>query len=135
LGEIEKNGRVVTLSDGKRQRTASLPTPYPLAEKDSPSHKVWTLGRDSKDDEIRVSTGERYKVKHFQALYLKEGTVQEDLQGLAIVQNGMKIVSLPTTLFPTQVRERVTGFIEFDRAVEHDLSTADKEDQIHCDAH
>jgi len=130
---IEKNRLVVTLSAGKGIQTASLPKPYPLAEKDSPSQKTWVLGRDSKDDEMRVSTGERYKIKHFHAVYLKEGTVQEDIQGIAIVQNGMKIVSLPTTLFPTQVRERVTGFIEFDRAVEHELRKVENQDPNHYD--
>ncbi len=130
---IEKNRLVVTVSAGKGAQAASLPKPYPLAEKDSPSQKVWILGRDFKDEEIRVSTGERHKIKHFHAVYLKEGTVQEDMQGIAIVQNGMKIVSLPTTLFPTQVRERVTGFIEFDRVAEHELRKTENQDPNHYD--
>ncbi len=130
---IEKNRLIVTVSAGNDTQTVSLPRPYPLADKDSPSQKVWILGKDSKDDEIRLSTGERHKVKHFHAVYLKEGTVQEDMQGIAIVQNGMKIVSLPTTVFPTQVRERVTGFVEFDRTAEHELRKAENQDPNHYD--
>ena len=130
---IEKNRLVVTVSAGKSTQTASLPQPYPLVEKDSSFQKVWILGKDFKDDEIRLSTGERYKIKHFHTVYLKEGTVQEELQGISIIQNGMKIVSLPTTLFPTQVRERVTGFIELDRSAEQELRKAENQDPNHYD--
>ena len=130
---LEKKRLVATVSAGRGIQTVQIPKPYPLAERDSPTHRVWILGRDFRDDEVRISTGERYKVKHFHALYLKEGTVPEDLQGIAIVQNGMKIVSLPTSAFPPQVRGRVTGFIEFDRDAEHELRRRENQDPNHYD--
>ena len=91
------------------------------------------LGKDFDDDEIRIATGDRHKIKRFHAIYLNKGTIPEDLQGIAIIQNGMKIVALPANTFPPHVRERVTGFIEFDRAVERELRKGENQDPNHYD--
>ncbi len=130
---IEKNQLAIEVSSRTGTQLATLPAPYPIPTKDSAEQKVWGLGKDFKEDEIRVATGERYKVKHFHAVYLNKGSVSEDLQGIAIVQNGMKIVSLPANSFPPNVRERVTGFIEFDRTVEQELRKGENQDPNHYD--
>lgn len=133
LRAIEKKQLTTEVSSRDGTQLAELPTPYPLTLKDSSVQKAWVLGKDFKDDEIRVATGERYKVKHFHAVYLNKGTIPEDLQGIAIIQNGMKIVALPANAFPPHVRERVSGFIEFDRTVERELRKGENQDPNHYD--
>ena len=98
-----------------------MPDVFPLSEEDDKERRVWVLGQDSQDNEIRLTTGERYRVKRFHAIYKKKGTIPEDLQGIAVVHNNMKIVSLAMSSAPPQVRERVTGYIEFDRELDQEL--------------
>jgi len=62
---LEKKQLTTEVSSCDGTQLAELPTPFPLTPKDSSLQKVWVLGKDFKDDEIRVATGDRHKVKHF----------------------------------------------------------------------
>jgi hypothetical protein len=91
------------------------------------------LGTDYKDDMISIATGEHYRIKRFHAMYFNKGTVPEDMQGVAIVHNGMKIASLQMTVAPPQVRERVTGYVEFERELDHELRKGQNQNPNHYD--
>jgi hypothetical protein len=131
--EIEKRRLEILVGDGNDRTEVGLPAPYPLPTTDTNDHKTWILGKDYEDDRIRIATGEHYRVKRFHAVYLNKGTVPEDMQGVAIVHNGMKIASLQMTSAPPQVRERVTGYIEFDRELDHVLRKGENQNPNHYD--
>lgn len=131
--EIEKQRVEIVVDDGNERAEVGLPSPYPLPIEDANDRKVWILGEDYEDYSLRIATGERYRVKRFHAVYLNKGTVPEDMQGIAIVHNGMKIMSLEMTSAPPQVRERVTGYIEFDRELDHELRKGENQHPNHYD--
>lgn len=130
---IAKKRAMITVCDGGVHRQVGLPFPYPLPREDSPKHKVWILGKDFDLKEVRLATGERYKIKRFHAVYLNSGTVPEAMQGIALIHNGMKITSLPMTSAPPHVRERVTGYVEFDRDLNRELRKGENQHPNHYD--
>ena len=130
---VEKNHVLIRLRVGSDAQEVSLPAPYPLPTADSRDHKVWRLGKDFTDNEIRLGGGETYHVKNFHAVYLNRATVPEDLRGLAIIHNEMKICTLPMNMAPPHVRERVTGFIEFDRDLDRELRKGQNQHPNHYD--
>ncbi|GMR21077.1 MAG: hypothetical protein BMS9Abin36_1676 [Gammaproteobacteria bacterium] len=130
---IEKKRAIITVSDGANSTKVKLPQPYPLPSKDSKEHKGWILGKDFKESDIVLSGSEHFKVKRFHAVYLNTGKVPENMQGIAIIHFGMKITSLPPNLFPPQVRERVTGFIELDHALDQELRKGENQHPNHYD--
>lgn len=126
---IEKKGATITVYHSGRSEEVTLPFPHPLPRRDSSDHKVWSV----KNEEITLATKESYRVKHFSAVYLNSGKVPEDMQGIAIIHNGMKITSLPMNSAPPNVRERVAGFIEFDRALDRELRKGQNQHPNHYD--
>jgi len=118
---MQKNQLEVSMRVEGRVDAVDLPGIYALPRKDSKSQKVWVLDSDFTDAEFTVPSGEKYKIKHFHAAYLEEETVPDELQGIAVVQNGMKITSLPMNMAPANVGEKITGFIEFDRELDKEL--------------
>jgi len=129
---IEKGKTIIRVHHRRRLMAVDLPEGFPLPSVDSDSHKAWVLGRDFTDDKIAVGR-EECRVKKFTAVYLNKGTIEEDLRGIAIVHNGMKVCSLEMTSAPPQVRERVTGYIEFDKELDHELRKGENQDPNHYD--
>jgi len=72
---IQKNHAVIRLRVGSDAQEVSLPAPYPLPTADSRDHKVWRLGKEFTDNEIRLGGGETYRVKNFHAVYLNRATI------------------------------------------------------------
>ncbi len=130
---IEKKRIDVTVDFFGNQVKASVPAPHPLPSADSRIHKVWKLGKDFKDNELRLTTGESYKVKQFHAAFLPSGTVPEELQGIAIIHNGMKITSLHLPLAPWDIQSRITGYIEFDKDLDRELRKPENQYPNHYD--
>lgn len=54
-------------------------------------------------------------------MHLSEHEIPEELQGVAIVQNGMKITRLNMEMVPPDTSKKITGYIEFDRDIDRDL--------------
>lgn len=129
---IEKKQAIITVCHGDNRQEITLDFPYPLPRRDSAEHKCWVLGKDFKNNEIRLATDEKYRIKHFSAVYLNK-KVPEEMQGIAIIHNGMKITSLPMDLAPLHIKERVTGFIEFDRALDRELRKGQNQHPNHYD--
>jgi hypothetical protein len=55
------------------------------------------------------------------------------MQGIAIIHNGMKITSLQMNSAPSQIREKVTGFIEFERELDQELRKRENQHPNHYD--
>ncbi len=130
---IEKNRAIITVSDGENSIEVKLPQPYPLPNKDSIEHKVWILGKNFEDNDIKLSSNEHFKIKRFHAVYLNTSKVPDYMRGIAIIHFGMKICSLEPTLFPPHVRERVTGFIELDDLLDKELRKGENQHPNHYD--
>src|SRR5207247_1218017 len=57
---LEKKQLTVEVSSCDGTHVVELPPPFPLPLKDSSFQKVWVLGKDFEDDEIRIATGDRH---------------------------------------------------------------------------
>ena len=132
---IEKKQLKVTIASGEDARQVGLPVGYPLMEYKSAESQSWILGQDFSDKEIFVpSTGKAFKIKHFHVTFQPEG-VRADLRGLALVQNGMKIVSEEMSIAPRPIRDCITGYIEFDRDLDMELRKGENQHPNHYDLH
>lgn len=130
---IEKERLVARVHDGKSWHSVGLPSPFPLPRLDNEASKSWLLGKDTLNKTFRLATGETYDIKHFHAVYLNVGTVPEDMRGIAIIHNGMKICCEEARLFPPQARERLVGYIEFDRKLDQELRKGENQNPNHYD--
>ena len=126
---IEKNRAIITISYKGNRNEIKLPFPYPLPQSDSKDHKCWFR----ENEEIRLKTKERYRIKKFSAVWFKSGNIPEEMQGIAIIHNEMKITSLPMDLAPPDIRERVSGFIEFDRELNQEIRKGENQHPNHYD--
>lgn len=98
-----------------------LPYLFPLPNRDSEDVLIWLLGRDFREYAISTGSSETYRVKQFHAAYFRNIEIPDDLQGIAVVHNNMKICSIQMDFAPLDKRGRITGFIEFDRTLDQEL--------------
>jgi hypothetical protein len=130
---IEKKQAIITVRYFDNFNEIKLPNLYPLPIKDSKDYKVWNLGRDFKEKEIRLSTGDNFRIKRFHAVYFKDEQIPEEIQGIAIIHNGMKITSLQMDSAPPKIREQITGYIEFDKELDRELRKGENQNPNHYD--
>ena len=131
--EIEKERLKVAIRLGGELTEVELVSPYPVPETDSEGVQSWVLGTDFDEDTIGLATGEEYRVKHFSAAHLSGPALEPETQGIAIIHNGMKIMSLPASMFPPHLRERCTGYVEFDRSLDRELRKGTNQHPNHYD--
>ncbi|WP_424948237.1 hypothetical protein [Candidatus Spongiihabitans sp.] len=129
---IEKNQIEVWLNVSGESKKIDLPSPYPLPKNDVSKIKTWIYKKDFDDSTIFSSDG-GFKIKNFCVVYLPKHQISEDLQGIAIVQNGMKVTSLNIDMAPTDVREKITGYIEFERELDRELRRGKNQNPNHYD--
>ena len=129
---IEKRQLDVWLNVSGESKKIDLPSPYPLPKNDVSKIKTWIYKKDFDDSTIFSSDG-GFKIKNFCVVYLPKHQISEDLQGIAIVQNGMKVTSLNIDMAPTDVREKITGYIEFDRELDRELRRGKNQNPNHYD--
>ena len=130
---IEKKQLEVIINIGDKPDVVDLSFPYPLPEKEAKKHKTWILGENFKDREIKLSSGKKYKIKKFHAVYFGDEDVPEEYRGISLVQNGMKIVSEEMDMAPREVKEKISGYIEFDRDLERELRKGENQHPNHYD--
>lgn len=129
---IEKGKAVISVVvDGKTWR-AKVPKPYPVPDKDSRDFKTWVLGRDFREDLLRIG-GEEYRVKHFRVAYSRRSPVPEEFRGVAIIHYGMKITTITSDIIPPADRDKIFGYIEFDRALDRELRKTENQTPNHYD--
>lgn len=129
---LEKKRLVVRFRSTHGIEEAVVCAPYSGRVQDSPKQKVWVLGQDFTDDEVPLSTRERYRVKHFVAVKM-DRDLPESVRGIAIVHNGMKITSLRMPYAPPNVEKRLTGYIEFDLKLDMELRKGENQHPNHYD--
>ncbi len=117
---IEKGQLEVWLNVLGQNTKIELSSPYPLPKNDASQTKVWIYKKDFVDQAISSSDG-TFKIKNFCAVHLSNHEIPEEFQGVAIIQNGMKICSLDMEMAPTDIRKRITGYIEFDKDLDREL--------------
>ena len=129
---IEKAQLKVWLKQDNESKEICVPKPYPLPDADAPKTKTWIYEKDFQASDISSSDG-TFKIKAFRAVYFKSFKIPEEFQGVAIVQNGMKISSLNMDMAPAEVREKITGYIEFDKSLDRELRKGKNQHPNHYD--
>ncbi len=131
---IEKKRLAVSLSYDGNTLSVTLPPLYPLPQKDvRHKQRVWVIRENSDKNRITISGAKSYRVKHFHAVHFDGAVVPEQMRGIAVIHNDMKITSEETNLYPPHMRERVTGFIEFDRDLDRELRKGENQRPNHYD--
>ncbi len=126
---IEKKQLKVWIDAFDKRESVNIPDIHPLPNKDSGNNKTWVFQKDFNDP---VVTGD-FRIKNFHAAYLPESDIPEALQGIAILQGGMKITSRNIDMAPRDVKEKITGFIEFDRELDQELRKGNNQNPNHYD--
>jgi hypothetical protein len=128
---IEKNRVKIRLKTSEYEKTASVPKIFPIPSKDTDKIKVWV--RD--DDEIELLTGERFRIKHLKIAYRGKGTAEilEQLRGVNIIHNGMKITSINMEGVSADIANNIYGFIEFDKELDRELRKNYNQNPNHYD--
>ena len=99
----------------------------------SSSAESWILGKDFNNDVIAVSTRNKYKIKRFEAYYDPNRVLNKAWQGIAIIHNGMKICVPSGNRLPTEIKEKLTGFIEFEEKLDKELRKGNNQNPNHYD--
>lgn len=128
---IEKQTLEVLVTFSGKTHYAKVPYPYPLPDEDNAEIKTWILGSDFADNTL-VVYGEKFRIKNFHATYHnKDVEFDENIQGISIVHNGMKICTVEMNSAPPNVKEKITGFIEFDQKLERELRKGENQHPNH----
>jgi len=126
---IEKGRIKIHVKSHDGDKIAKIPKLFPIPPKDSDKIKVWIRN----NDEIKLLSGERFGIKHLQIAYKKGGEVPEQLRGVAILHNNMKITSINMEGVPLDITENIYGFIEFDRELDRELRKNYNQNPNHYD--
>jgi len=98
------------------EETASIPRQLLLPEDDSRRTKVWIK------ENQRIRTGsEEFRIKKFHLVYNSGRPVPEDIRGVAIQRDGMKICSIEPRYLGREIAEGLYGHITFDSDTEEAL--------------
>lgn len=109
---ILKREADITLKVDGKEFSAKIPDDFALPEKDSRNFRVW----------IRRNTKlPMFSVRKFHMVYNSQGRVPEDIRGIAIQRDGMKICSVEPRYMGREIAERVYGYITLDSSTEEAL--------------
>ena len=115
--EVIRNYHVVIKlkADGK-ETTATIPEEFDLKEEDSKKVKIWI----KKNQKVPTAFGE-FRVRNLHLVYNSDGNVPEDIRGVAIQRDGMKIDMIEPRYMGREIAERLCGYINFDSDTEEAL--------------
>jgi len=113
---IQKYDATIRVKAGGREQIASIPKEFDLKDEDSGKFKVWLKG----NQRIPVSFGET-RIKNLHIVYNSDKAVPEDIRGVAIQRDGMKICKIEPRYMGREIAERLYGYINFDRDTEEAL--------------
>jgi len=112
---LKRYATIKVISDG-RERTANIPKEFDLKEEDSKRIKVWI----KKNQRIPVAFGE-VRVKNLHIVYSGDKRIPEDIRGVAIQRDGMKICALEPKYIGREIAEGLYGYISFEPSTEEAL--------------
>ncbi|TRZ93949.1 MAG: hypothetical protein D4R82_04365 [Dehalococcoidia bacterium] len=99
-----------------REQIATIPKEFDLRDEDSRKFKVW-LKRNH-----RIPTSFReIRVKNLHLVYNVEKPVPEDIRGVTIQRDGMKICIIQPWYMGREIAQRLYGYINFDADTEEAL--------------
>ncbi|MDD9811544.1 MAG: hypothetical protein OXU61_09760 [Gammaproteobacteria bacterium] len=124
---IEKKQLEVWISTQGKSIAVELPDTHPLPSKDFNNIKTWKYRHDFNEDVVQGD----FKIKNFHAAYLPDAAIPEAMQGIAILQNGMKIQALGMDIAPPDINEKITGFVEFDKPLDQELRKGNNQHPNH----
>ena len=113
---ILKYNATIKVKAGGRENTAAIPEEFDLKEEDSRNFKVWI----KKNQRLPVGFRE-IRIKTLHIVYRSDRTVPEDIRGIAIQRDGMKICTIEPRYMPKEIAERLYGYINFDADTEEAL--------------
>lgn len=111
-----KYGARITIRVDGSEHITKIPDEYRLEEKDSRDFKVWI-----KPPKKISLAGREFRIKRLHIVYNAKNPVPDDIRGIAIQRNGMKICSIEPKYLGREISERLYGYITLDRATEEFL--------------
>ena len=126
---IEKEKAKICVKSLDGDKIAKIPKLFPIPPKDTPKIKVWP----KKNDEIKLLSGELFRIKHLQIAYKKGSEIPEQLRGVAIIHNNMKITSINIEGVPLDIANNIYGFVEFDKNLDRELRKNYNQNPNHYD--
>ncbi len=123
----KQKAQIYLIAHGQKAQ-ATLPFPFPIPDDDTDNVKVW-----SRENDVITCGGVSYRVKRIQVGRRIDGRVREDLRGVAIIHNGMKVCSIPMSLAEATIRDSVFGYIEFDYELDRELRKTHNQAPNHYD--
>lgn len=99
-----------------QEQTASIPPEFSLPEDDSKRSKVWI----KENQRIRTGFGE-FGIKKLHIVYNSGRSTPEDIRGVAIQRDGMKICLIEPRYLGREIVESLYGYITFDSDTEEAL--------------
>jgi len=113
---ILKYNAIIKVKIGDKEYTAKIPDEFNLNYKDSEKIKVWI----KKNQNIHAGYRES-RCKNLHIIYSSNGPIAEDIRGVTIQRNGMKICKIEPKYMGREISERIYGYISFDQNTEEYL--------------
>jgi hypothetical protein len=113
---ILKYGAIIKVKVNEKEHVATVPKEFDLKEEDSRKFKVW-IRRNHK---IPVGFRE-IQIKNLHMVYNSDRPVPEDIRGVALQRDGMKICLIEPRYMGREIAERIYGYINFDTDTEEAL--------------
>jgi hypothetical protein len=113
---ILKYDATIKVRVNEQERTATIPGEFDLKEEDSRRFKVWL----KKNQKIPVAF-EEARVKNLHVVYSVNTPVPEDIRGISLQRDGMKICTIEPRYMGRESAERIYGYINFDTDTEEAL--------------
>ena len=133
----KKQLEVYIIVDGQHER---VDVPDIIIDTKTPKAESWLLDKDFKRKVITASIKDGkyysqtdYRIKKFEAYYDPDRELDEAWQGIAIIHNGMKICIPEGTPLTAGTKEKVTGFIEFEKELDQELRKGNNQNPNHYD--
>ncbi len=109
---IQKYGARISVRVQQREYPAGIPSEFALPERDSQEYKVWI------QENARTPL---FRVRKLHIIYRRNEIVPEDIRGIAIQRDGMKICSIEPRYLGREIAEKLYGYITVDSSTEEDL--------------
>lgn len=126
---IEKEKAKIRVKSLDGDKIAKIPKLFPILPKDTAKIKVWI----KKNAQVKLLSGELSRIKHLQIAYKKGGEIPEQLRGVAIIHNNMKITSINIEGVPLDIANNIYGFVEFDKELNRELRKNYNQNPNHYD--
>jgi len=114
---IDKYNAKIEVKVGDKVWKAKVPDEFVLPEKDSRNFKVW-IQRN-----VALPVKGNFRIKTLHIVRRINGSVPEELQGVAIQRSGMKICSILIKYVPQEITDSVYGYITLDTKLDEAIKT------------